>query len=226
MNSPLIRDLFEDLNNTCNYIVLRNWDNLYDDSIYGPYHEDIDILCDDLERFIINTGARRIHKEKDRDNFIVKIGDLDIRFDVRWIGDGYYPTEWERKMLENRILNENNVFIMSPEDYFYSLSYHALVQKPFLSPEYIQKLNESYASMNNSFETPLDEEKIKTLLNNYLKEKGYSVVLARDPGVFFNEKVASNMSVHIDKVRYCRRKLFILKSRAQFVFRKRFLSKT
>ncbi len=42
-----LKELFGKLNQNCNYLVLRNWDNIFDNNlnIYGNGHEDIDILA-------------------------------------------------------------------------------------------------------------------------------------------------------------------------------------
>ena len=46
-----IRELFDFLNDNCEYLVLRNWDELFNESIYSNGHEDIDVLCRDIKVF-------------------------------------------------------------------------------------------------------------------------------------------------------------------------------
>lgn len=219
MTITSLKEFFGYLNHSCKYLVLRNWDNLLDDDIYVEDHEDIDILCDDLHSFIRLSGARRIHKECDRDNYMVVIEEKRVRLDVRWIGDGYYPSEWERKMLERRVMNYQDVYIPCPEDHFYSLSYHALIQKPSLSSEYLFKLSDLYASISN-VETKLDEHGLITLLVRYLSLSSYKVTLPKDPGVLFNKSVVQNMSKEIDIILLFKRRVFKFKQRIRSYFKR------
>ncbi len=59
------------------------------------------------------------------------------------VGDGYYDINWQRSMLKNRVRNPLGFYVMSDEDYFYSLAYHAIYQKKAgLSEEYRERLAE------------------------------------------------------------------------------------
>lgn len=200
-----IRDLFNLLNKNCIYVVLRNWDDVFDESIYGTTHEDIDILCDDLEKFIKITGAYRVHKNKYRDNFIVPCGNLSIRFDVRWLGDGYYPKEMEEAILHKRLLNESDMYTPCPEDYFFSLAYHALLQKNKLSEEYLLKLNNIYSKITNDI-TVHEEGAFLKMLKDYLEEHKFRVTTPSDPAVYLNwaniHKLPYNNSFYREIRRY------------------------
>ena len=180
-----IHSIFDCLNENCSYIVLRNWDNIFDENIYGLSHEDIDILCDDLESFVTLTGAVKLHTNCNRDNYIISCGQHEIRFDIRWIGDGYYPAEWERQMLCNRILIDLGIYIPSLEDYFYSLAYHALFQKQFLSDEYLNKLQFVYENLYNDNVKP-NKDFILDKLKLFLRTKQFLVDIPNDPAVFLN----------------------------------------
>lgn len=180
-----IKILFDFLNSNCEYLVLRNWDDVFNDSVYGNGHEDIDILCADLSLFIEKTSARRVYNNPHRDNFVISCGDGFIRFDIRWVGDGYYPVEWEKRMLDNRQLSVNGVYIMNPEDYCYSLSYHALVQKPKLSAEYYQKVNKTFKMIDGITEIQNERDVIDRLYD-FMNRESYRCVIPQDPGVFIN----------------------------------------
>lgn len=46
-----IADMFDRLNKAgCEYVVLRNYDNLLEDEIYMAGHGDIDMLCRDVKK--------------------------------------------------------------------------------------------------------------------------------------------------------------------------------
>lgn len=190
-----LKNLFNTLNKECKYLILRNWDNIFDENIYGTGHEDIDILCEDKNTFVKITGAKSVHKNKYRDNFLVQCGSLKVRFDVRWIGDGYYPAEWEKAMLENRILNSIGVYIMNNEDYCFSLSYHAVLQKPYLSVEYLQKINDAY-NVNSKETIKMDEQDIVSKLKQFLAEHDYNYIIPSDPAVYINWDRAKMIGHH------------------------------
>lgn len=193
-----MRSLFELLNNECNYLILRNWDDLFNNVLYGNGHEDIDILCDNLSSFIKLTKAQRIHSNETRDNFIVCWGDKRIRFDVRWVGDGYYPAEWADSMLKKKMCNEMGVFVPCQEDYCYSLMYHALFQKKSFSSEYLKKIQQSYGTFNEKVRLR-DEKEVLKLLIAYLNCHSYKYVIPSDPAVYINWKYVIK-SPHLFKI--------------------------
>lgn len=202
-----IRNLFDYLNDNCSYIVLRNWENLFEKDIYTDGHEDIDILCEDREEFVSLIKAHRIHPENTRDNYIIQWNNIKVRVDVRWVGDGYYPSEMERVMLINRVRNQQGIFIPSRNDFYYSLLYHALVQKPFLSEEYMVRLmsirQDKYDANREQIEPKLLEE-----LRNYLIVNSLSIEYPNDPGVYLNKRVMKRMPVMNNHLRIINRFCF------------------
>ena len=206
-----LKELFAKLNNHCNYLVLRNWDDLFSEDVYEAGHADIDILCVDRASFVELTGARRIHKEKNRDNYIVPIDVKEIRFDVRWVGDGYYPASWEQEMLNSRVMNDAGVFIISEKDYFYSLAYHALLQKKELSVEYANKLNTVYDSFNAEHDI-LSADDILQKLSLFLLDNNWAAEIPMDPGVFLNMQVFRDLPHNKTISRILSRKAFRMKA--------------
>lgn len=199
-----LEDLFNALNNNCLYIILRNWDNVFDEEIYCSGHEDIDILCDDKEAFFNLTNAYSVHRNRCRDNYIVPCGKTLVRFDVRWVGDGYYPVEWEKQLLKRRVLKQNGIYVPCPEDYFYSLAYHAFFQKRKLSDEYQFKLQNLYKSIGGK--ESINKGSLFTVLNQYMDENGYFVSIPCDPAVQLNwlniKKIGYNRDINLIFRRY------------------------
>lgn len=190
-----LEELFKTLNEKCPYIILRNWENVFDEEIYCSGHEDIDILCEDKEIFLKITKAYRVHNNEYRDNYVVPCGKNTVRFDVRWLGDGYYPKEWERLLLKRRLLKENGIYVPCLEDHFYSLSYHAFFQKKRVSNEYQLKLHNLYCKITGT--NLSGKGALFKVLMWYMKEHNYLVSIPRDPAVFLNW-------VNIKKVGYKR----------------------
>lgn len=214
-----LKELFAKLNSQCNYLVLRNWDDIFSEDVYEAGHADIDILCEDKESFVELTGAKRIHKEKNRDNYIVPIDGNEIRFDVRWVGDGYYPASWEHEMLNNRVMNDDGVFIMSERDYFYSLAYHALLQKRELSVEYANKLNAAYKAFNVDHDI-LSADDILQKLSLFLLDNRWAAEIPTDPGVFLNIQVFRGLPHNKTISRILSRKVFRMRTLLSRQFRR------
>ena len=125
-----IEELFFTLNNTTEYIVLRNFETL-DNEYTSKLHRDIDILTNDLWQipYIVNKKNFEINgKIISR----VKINDQLIAFDFRYPGDHYYDKKWASNMLKERILN-NGIYTPKHEDYLHSLIYHMLIHKKKIS---------------------------------------------------------------------------------------------
>jgi len=96
-----------------NYVVQRNWDYLPERT---ETHDDIDIFVS-LE---------------DKDEVLLFAEHYDF-VDVRYPGDGYYPPEIEKILLEDRRKVSSrgiDFYIPSSKAHFISLYYHDLVHKP------------------------------------------------------------------------------------------------
>lgn len=212
-----LRTFFDYLNDNISYIILRNWDGVFDEGVYGAGHEDIDILCDDLNMFISLTGATRIHQEHNRDNFVVQIGTMKVRFDVRWVGDGYYPSPMEENLLNRRMFTSQSIYIPNEEDYYYSLAYHALFQKPSLSKEYLLKLNEVRSHCIGT-STDCSESEILYDLQQYLQTNNWNVEYPCDPGVYINHNNIRNLPVNKNYVRLLNRFILLKKQNFSYYF--------
>lgn len=172
-----LEELFYVLNQTCNYVVLRNFEEL-PHSFHIGSHEDIDILAEDLNEIVGISNAKRVFRQKYRVQYMVNIAGNDVQFDFRYVGDNYYDPEWERRILESKEL-QNGVYIPEKENYRYMLLYHALVHKRSIASDYVERLDDMF------------EKKLWNIhvLNNYLSEKKYSYVEPEDFSVFYHAKL-------------------------------------
>ena len=63
----------------------------------------------------------------------INIGGVEIKFDIRFVGDDYFDSNWELDMLNKRICKtlKENIIINIPNnlDELYSLIYHIIIQK-------------------------------------------------------------------------------------------------
>lgn len=204
-----LKDFFEDMNTCCQYAVLRNWENIEYEKPYMEGHEDIDLLCDSIDKFIAFSNAKRIHYLDSRDNYVVTIHGKEVRMDIRHIGDGYYDAIWEKQLLNKRKKN-SFFYVVAEEQYPYALAYHALIQKDKLSEEYREKIGNLFNKSD------ITERDISVMLVEYTQKNNYKATVPRDPGVMFNRKNAILVGLQKDKIRILKRFIFRVKSKLGF----------
>lgn len=195
MNTDIVKEFFDTLNENIQYIVLRNWEDIYNPTSDFS-HEDIDILCSDLNAFKKIVKTVPIHDNAYRDNYFVIIKGQKIRVDIRHVGDGYYPVEFQKQLLQERNLDKNGLYIPSVKTFYYSLLYHALLQKKVLSVEYTNKLNAARIKFEdtriNSNKEFLDE------LKYFLMDSGFTAPMPHDPGVYINLRNSKYVGMTMD----------------------------
>ena len=175
-------EMFYALNNCVNYAILRNYESLPEE-IYENDHNDIDIICESLQDIAYVLNAVPVFKEEYRVHYKTQVDNRIAYFDLRHIGDKYYYEQMEKDILKERIYNEKGFYTLNPENYFYSLIYHALIQKPSFKADYKEKLMNMKiedTSMNTS-----NEEYAKILKKWFIK-KEYIIEEPVDKSVFFN----------------------------------------
>ncbi len=183
-NWDSVYDLFDALNKgNVRYVVMRNFEKMNNDNFFCDGHEDIDILCEDAGQFmsVSNTICKMI--PEDNIHLATFIGGKMIPIDLRHQGDNYYDELWEKDILERRIMaNNGNWYIMSDEDYYYSLIYHAILQKSCINPMYINKLNKMSEGLGINSKNY--QEHLKKL-DDYMNKFGYQYVQPSDASVPF-----------------------------------------
>ena len=137
-----LKELFDILNSAKNlkYVIQRSFHEIEYGASYFVKNKDIDILVNDYYYFKALTGARSINRKNMRecDNGYhvqskININGLEIPFDIRYIGDNYVDSNWEKDMLNRRVEYKfkNDIVIYNPNniDELYSLIYNILIQK-------------------------------------------------------------------------------------------------
>lgn len=192
-------DVFNLLNQEkVNYVVLRNYDNLLDDDIYMSGHGDVDLMCDDSTVFAQVIGAlpQKFHVKNgkhDKTHYYIYLKNNYVSLDLRHIGDGYYCEKWEKEILERKVFY-NGFYVMSKKDYFYTLIYHAIFQKPFLSNDYKSRLAEMAKNLNLNIKNVSTSDFI-SLLESYMRENNYRYQYPLDKYVPFNKKYIQDKSL-------------------------------
>lgn len=178
---PDLRALFRALGETTSYVVLRNSEML-PDAFDPTLHGDIDLLVPDIVECAGIMGARRLFRNENRVHYEAVVGGRPVRFDLRFVGDGYYDTRWERAILKGAV-ETDGVRRPAPEDAFYALVYHALYQKCDMAPDYEGKsraLARTAGIPGESFEDWLP------LLEDFLARNRYKVTCPCDDSVYLD----------------------------------------
>ncbi len=183
-----ISEIFDRLNALTNtsYVLLRT---------PTGRAEDFDILCDDyfaVKRALggvaykthSNLLFRTVGAPVDLGGFKVahhvKMNVEKIRFDIRYVGDGYYPRKWQQKMLRNRI-ERDGAYVCSQEDEFYGKAYHALFQKLQLPSKY-----RSYFSRELGVNGDSVESELRQMTLEYLERNKYPITRPKDLTIPYN----------------------------------------
>lgn len=193
-----INEFFYVLNNTIQYVVLRNFECL-PDQYNIENHGDIDLLVDNLKEFEWISNGVKLSRKKYRVQYYINVGSEKVLLDSRYLGDNYYDSQWEKNILDNRILNKNLFYTPNLVDYFYSLLYHALIHKRRVSEDYIKKLGELFVCMNQkSINSNMfaDEQQMINLLDSFMKSNDYEYTEPVDLSVYYNNsRIKQSISI-------------------------------
>lgn len=176
-----LRDLFAFLDPLLPYVVLRNAEML-PDAFSPDLHGDIDLLVPDAVACASLLGARKVFPEDYRVHYEVIVAGAPVRFDFRFVGDGYYPRAWQERMLANR-RQANGVNLLAAEDAFYALVYHALYQKRAIASDYRDK---AAALARAAGLGGADYDDWLLMLEDFLKRNDYAVTEPEDHSVYVN----------------------------------------
>lgn len=181
-----IKDLFEAMNESLEYCVLRNTEDVTVD--FSPeIHGDIDILVRDQKAAIRLMRASKVHKKSFRVYYEVPVAGGVVPFDIRFVGDNYYSKKWESEVLDTRVLVERGglrYYMMCPEQQYYTLLYHVYLQKQSVSSDYPAKLKEYAVLANVPYANDVNVEMPQ--LVRYMQDKCYDYVLPKDLDVGIN----------------------------------------
>jgi hypothetical protein len=111
-----------------NYVVLRNWENLPDAVEFGD-HSDLDLLVYDFDHWKEIFPNAKAEFPLPRVRFKIPIQDTFIFADVRALGDGYYPADFQQQILDNREFNKKGFWTPSPLYHTLALAYHVVHHK-------------------------------------------------------------------------------------------------
>jgi hypothetical protein len=180
---PDFRTFFYLLNECLPYVILRNAEQLRNPAAETK-HGDIDILVSDMDSFISITGAVKTDSKPTHSAYLLPIGGTVAKFDVRYPGDGYYDPDFEREIVEHGQIVDG-IRVPAPEDQFYSLLYHALLQKPAVAPDYAAYFKEAAPRFGLTGDAA-DPRTLETWLAGWLKAHNYKYAKPLNPKISLN----------------------------------------
>jgi len=193
-----LEELFFVLNNTINYVALRNFEKFPDISNIAN-GGDIDLLTDELWQI-----PHILNFEKQTDDGITrfchtKIASEYIKFDIRYVGDSYFDEKWSKEILDKKVQTQTGFYSPNNENYFYSLLYHIIVQKARLSKKYEETLTKLAIELGFE-EFSIEENYLKRILNDFMKEKGYQYTNSLTYRINHNELTRlTSVAIHTAK---------------------------
>lgn len=107
------------------WCVLRGWETLPD----GHIGDDLDILVQDKN--IAVSCINLLFDPKDhqkRNGYLVLRSGETVKFDLHWVGDGYFDERWQSQVLANRRI-ANSIPRPNDEDAVFTLLYNELVNR-------------------------------------------------------------------------------------------------
>jgi hypothetical protein len=194
-------ELFRALNHTVPYVVLRNFEQL-PHCLHVGSHEDVDMMTGDYAEAIRVMNARPNVRCLPRwgGPYWVNISGQDMWFDVRFVGDCYYDPKWAADVLARRVWNANGFYSPNAEDYFETLAYHAMVHKREFAADYRPRLAAMATALGRSgWEASGlgDPARMKALLDEVLRRRGYRYTRPRDVNVFYNFSATGHALPHL-----------------------------
>lgn len=174
--------LFSVLNLSCDYLVQRNFETLPDKN----EEKDIDFLS--IHSQVLASALGMMQFETRPYKGSIRVGDAQISMDIRFVGDNYYDPSWQKDMLARKKLYRG-VYVPRRDDLFFSLLYHATVQKEEVKPAYTAKLESLAQTLGFHWFSPKilsDNKQTGKLIAGFLEGNNYCYVPPLDPGVYIN----------------------------------------
>lgn len=188
-------EFFKTVNYSSDWVVLRNHEYL-PNNFWGN-DKDIDLMCDNLKKFASASNA--IKRKGGISAYETIVEGKKVLLDIRYVGDNYYDSVWEVEMLNRKMFKGGHVPILRDDDYFFSLLYHAKLQKKEVKDVYIPrliKLGKQIGLDDITEEMILKDKDSAKILNGFLNEKGYYFSKPHDTGVYLNNDAYKYITAH------------------------------
>lgn len=175
--------LFYFLNAVEPYVILRNQEEINDNI---RENDDIDFLVNNHQKMALFLDAKKMSKGSERVNYKIIVNNKFIRIDLRYIGDNYFDIFWQNECMKNRILSENNIYVLDELNAYYTLIYHSLIHKRQIPEKYLEIFK-------------LSENDLKNKLYKFMYNFNYRMVEPKDITLYFNRKYGGDIKFSKDR---------------------------
>lgn len=166
-----------------NYVVLRGYDDFHKRVPELPKGEDIDLLLEDKDDIVDAIGAN-----------IINVSQKTIKFDRRYVGDGYYDENWQKDMLKTKSRHQF-FYILDDVNRYFATLYHSLIHKGSIHEKYKKMYVELEKKLGIKIENENTLQRYYHLVR-FMIENGYGFTHALDAGVgFFRNRYKLNLFI-------------------------------
>ncbi|MDA9823750.1 protein kinase [Paracoccaceae bacterium] len=178
-----ISDVFSLLNVSLDYVVQRNFHEIFDRT--AALHGDIDLLVRDTQAAALLIDAKPSTNDETRKLYEVTVGASKIKFDLRDCEENYYCPSWAEDILRRRIISKCGTFFRpNDQDLIYMVAYHALFHKFELKDDYLTFIKDNSSALTDY---PLSQwDNILRSLARFLEKRKYEVSIPKDRTVKLN----------------------------------------
>lgn len=180
-------ELFQVLKYGTDYLVSRNYEYL-PNSFFGN-DKDVDIICSNYYDFV---AMANVDYQSDKLRDYVEVENKKVIFDIRGVESNYLDPKWIKNILASKLINKSDIFIPRDDEHFFSLIYHACVQKIEIKEKYKPELLRLAKKLNLDFFTEdvfVNKEKQAKIIEGFMKANGYKLTKPKDVRVFINQDV-------------------------------------
>lgn len=174
-------EVFETLNLTNNYVVLKD-------------HKDhLTLLTDNYQRVASALAINQL--SSDGYKGFIRVKGNQVPVDIRFIGDQYHNTSWQKDML-NRKVNKNGSFVLRSDMHFFTLLYQCSVQNKAFTAKQIETLDRLSKELGFSwFEKDMlsDNDAIAEILRGYFKAHNYHYEEPIDKRSYRNHQITKQL---------------------------------
>ena len=162
--------------------------------------EDLDILTNDYYTFkriadcqsyktkklnFISNNGDPIEESGIKVSNYIKVQNKKIFVDLRYIGDNYFDTKWQKEVIKKKT-NYSNYFIPDKNNRIFLLFYHIVYHKGYIHSKY-------FNIIQKNLKTNLKFDLIKKKLDLFLKKNKYEITRPNDLTIPIPYKINENL---------------------------------
>ncbi|MDB9706650.1 hypothetical protein OAA71_02190 [Porticoccaceae bacterium] len=195
-NWSSLRQFFDEMNEKCNYSILRGHELLYArEEAFLSQHDDIDILVLDKDEFVKISGLVKKNTPHYDNRYCLYINGQLVYLDIFVPGDKDLPEEWQIRILRSSI-KWDNLYIPDRLNGFYCYLFHLLLHKQNVEESQLDRLALYFSELPESHLILSDSLNFNKLLKNFMALYGYKSQRPKNLRNYYNLANACELGVH------------------------------